>query len=523
MTLSEREQRLQFLGVTEHDARLLRALRPLFESHVVAIEDAFYEHLLSIPETAQLLRDRTTVERLKKLQCEYLMRIVAGKFDEAYFADRLRVGQTHERVGLQPRWYLMAYNLYLHLFTPLIRKFYEADPDRAMESTLALQKIFMLDASLAMDAYITGDRYRRAQQLESIVNDSADVIFMLDAERRFRTWNRAAERIFGWKAEEILGKPLGVLVPPDLLQAGELDAINERLHHDGFCHIETERLAKDGRRVPVDLMLSLLRDPQGNVLGRSVIARDISERRQLEEAKMQAERLAVIGAMSAKLAHEIRNPLSSVRLNIDLARDEIDALSKDRPAAGTEARALLQSIDSEVRRVHRVVEDYLKFARLPRITRGLVALNEMLAQELSFMQPLFDASSVRLLTEFDPSLPAIQADEEQLWQAVLNLVRNALDAMPDGGALSVRTAVTATHVTLCVSDTGKGIGLEHRAHIFKPFYSTKTSGTGLGLPLTQQIIMEHGGRIECQSVDGVSTTFIIYLPRAAAADHGKTR
>jgi PAS domain S-box-containing protein len=519
MAPTEREQRLQFLGLTKRDEQLLRDLRPLFQQHVPAVEDAFYEQLLSFPETAQLLRDHTTVERLKKLQREYLMRIVEGNFDDAYFADRLRIGQTHERVGLQPRWYLLAYNLYFNLFSALIREFYRDDPMQAQDSIVALEKVFTLDASLAMDAYIASDRYRQMQQLESIVNDSADVIFFLDTEKRFRAWNRAAERTFGWRAEEIIGKPLSVILPPEVLAAGEIDAIDRQIHAHGHYHFESVRMAKDGRRVPVEATISLLRNPQGNPMGRSAILRDITERKRLEEAKLHAERLAVVGAMSAKLAHEIRNPLSSVILNLDLARDEIEKLAKDDSA--NEARALLDSIGSEVRRIQRVTEDYLKFARLPKPRRGTIGLNALLEEQLAFMQSLFDAAGVKLRTEFAPSLPAIHADEEQLWQAILNLIRNALEAMPAGGTLTLSTAAEADGPTITITDTGKGMTKEELDQIFKPFFSTKTGGTGLGLPLTQQIVAEHGGRIDCRSVPRKGTTFIIHLPRAPETSHGK--
>ena len=262
MALSQREQRLKFLSLTGRDEQLLKALRPLFEKYVAAIEDEFYDLLLSFPETAQLLRDRTTVERLKKLQHDYLMRITEGNFDDAYFADRLRIGQTHERVGLSPRWYLIAYSQYFKLIAPLIHEYHADDPSRATESVVALEKAFMLDASLAMDAYIESDRFRRLQQLESIVNDSADVIFSLDDENRFRTWNRAAEKIFGWRAEEIIGQHINAIVPSDLVKAGELARVEERIRQDGHYSLETERVAKDGHRVYVSLMGS--RDLNGD-------------------------------------------------------------------------------------------------------------------------------------------------------------------------------------------------------------------------------------------------------------------
>lgn len=509
MSPSEREQRLRFLGLTDRDAQLLREFRPVLEKHVTAVEDAFYAHLLTFPETAQLLSDHTTVERLKKLQRDYLLRLTEGKFDEAYFADRLRVGKTHERVGLSPRWYLMAYNLYFKLLVPLIQD---------LETIVALEKAFMLDASLAMDAYIESDRYRHLQQLESIINDSGDVIFSLDNEMRFRSWNRAAERVFGWSAAEMLGKHLSVLVPPELLQAGELERIDREIAPHGNCHFETLRLSKDGRQVPVEATVSVLHDPQGKPIGRSAILRDTTERKHLEEEKLRAERLAVIGTMSAKLAHEIRNPLSSITLNIELVRDEVETLTKASPDAGKESRSLLQSLDSEVRRIQRVTEDYLKFARLPKPMRDPVQLNDVLDQGLAFLDSLFSATGITVRTELDPGLPALPADEAQLWQAILNLVRNAIEAMPKGGTLTVRTEKRDDQIVMTITDSGKGMTEPERAQVFTPFFSTKAGGTGLGLPLTQQIVNEHGGQIHCESMPGQGTTFVIELPLR----HGKT-
>jgi len=521
MSPSDREQRLKFLGLTARDGDLLRALRPLLKTHITAIEDTFYEQLLGFPETAELLHDHTTVERLKQLQRDYLLRIAEGKFDDAYFDDRLRIGKTHERVGLSPRWYLLAYNIYFEIIVPLIRQFYGTDPDRAAASIVALEKVFMLDASLAMEAYIASDRYRHLQQLESIVNDSADVIFSLDNQQRIRSWNLAAERVFGWRADEILGKPFNVIVPPELVRAGEIDRIEREVHGEGHYSLETVRLAKDGRRVPVEVSVSLLRDPQGQPIGRSAILRDITERKRLEAEKLRAERLAVIGAMSARLAHEIRNPLSSITLNIALVHDEVDALTKDNAAAANEARLLLRSIDSEVHRIQRVTEDYLQFARMPKPRRELISLNDVLGQGLAFMESLFQATRVVVRTTFDPSLPSIQADEGQLWQAILNLVRNALEAMPDGGTLSVSTSRNQSSAILTLSDTGKGMSTQDQDQIFKPFFSTKASGTGLGLPLTQQIVAEHGGSIRFESAPGKGTTFTIELPLPKELKHGK--
>jgi PAS domain S-box-containing protein len=337
---------------------------------------------------------------------------------------------------------------------------------------------------------------------------------MLDADMKVRTWNRAAEQIFGWKAEEILGRSFEVIVPREAIESGEMERIDREIARRGQYHFETVRVAKDGRPVQVEVSASLLRDPQGRIIGRSAIIRDISERKRLEEAKLQSERLAVIGAMSAKLAHEIRNPLSSIVLNIDLVRDEIEALARTSETTPDEARSLLKSIDSEVRRIQRVTQEYLQFARLPKPQRETVLLHEIIEQRFAFIQSLFDAAGVTLHTQLDHAAPPVHADEEQLWQAILNLARNAIEAMPEGGTLQVSVESAGDDTLLVISDTGKGMSTDEAKNLFKPFYSTKPGGTGLGLPLTQQIIHEHGGRIEVQTVPGQGTTFTIRLPKA---------
>ncbi|HUJ72400.1 MAG TPA: ATP-binding protein, partial [Verrucomicrobiae bacterium] len=224
-------------------------------------------------------------------------------------------------------------------------------------------------------------------------------------------------------------------------------------------------------------------------------------------------------AMSARLAHEIRNPLSSITLNIDLIGDEITTLATDKAGAADEARLLLRSIDSEVRRIQRVTEDYLQFARMPKPRRERISLNDAISQGLSFMASLFAATGVKVETNLDASLPPINGDEGQLWQAVLNLVRNAIEAMPEGGTLTVRTARARSGIALTIADTGKGMAAEDREHIFKPFFSTKPSGTGLGLPLVQQVVAEHGGTIRCESTPNQGTTFVIELPCVKESIH----
>jgi signal transduction histidine kinase len=239
---------------------------------------------------------------------------------------------------------------------------------------------------------------------------------------------------------------------------------------------------------------------------------EIKERKRLEAAKIQAERLAAVGTMAAQVAHEIRNPLGSVTLNLDLVVKEIDTLSSGNGHSPEEARTLVKDMRAEVRRIHHVVEDYLQFARFPKVERQPVDLNGFLCQKLAFLCSELEHEKVKLHTHFDPALTKINADAEQLWQTVLNLVRNSCEAMPDGGELIVGTWREGQQALLCVSDSGKGMTEEQVKRVFEPFFTTKKEGTGLGLTLVQQITTEHGGHVECESVSGKGSTFTIFLP-----------
>jgi signal transduction histidine kinase len=239
---------------------------------------------------------------------------------------------------------------------------------------------------------------------------------------------------------------------------------------------------------------------------------EIAERERLEKAKLQAERLAMVGTIAAQVAHEVRNPLGSITLNLDLIAKEITKLGKAGPFPVQEGHTLVNEMREEVRRIQRVIEDYLRFARLPKLHRKPVNLNDLLKKKLSFMDLAFQNALVELDTEFDLALKTINADPEQLWQAILNLLQNSLEAMPAGGTVAVSTRCENGQALLRVTDTGRGMTEEQQEHLYVPFFTTKPGGTGLGLPLTQRILNEHGARIECASSAGSGSTFTIYFP-----------
>jgi two-component system NtrC family sensor kinase len=241
----------------------------------------------------------------------------------------------------------------------------------------------------------------------------------------------------------------------------------------------------------------------------NVMAAAIEER---EQRLIRSERLAAVGQIAAQITHEVRNPLSSIGLNAELLEEELEGLPS--PASQrNEARALVRAIVKEVDRLTEITEEYLRFARLPQARLEKERLEPMVRSLLDFMAGELNARGIILESDLDAANCWVAADEHQLRQALLNLVRNAADAMPKGGRLRVTAKrPDSSRVILELTDTGEGIAPEHVAKIFDPFFSTKKGGTGLGLALTQQIVSDHGGTIELRSKPGQGTTFTIGLP-----------
>lgn len=227
-----------------------------------------------------------------------------------------------------------------------------------------------------------------------------------------------------------------------------------------------------------------------------------------KEAKL--DRLTLIGEMAAKVAHEIRNPISSINLNLELLEDELEGF-KGRVQTD-EAEELVRSIREVLDGLSRFVQDYLQFARLPSMEFKPHDINFILENLLSFLSTEIRDRKVELITDFDENIPLLMLDEDQLNRALMNVLKNSIEAMPDGGRLIVSTRLKGDAAVINISDSGTGIERREWDKIFLPFYSTKKNGTGLGLPLAEQIIREHGGSISLTSIVGKGTTFTISLP-----------
>jgi two-component system NtrC family sensor kinase len=225
------------------------------------------------------------------------------------------------------------------------------------------------------------------------------------------------------------------------------------------------------------------------------------------------ERLAAIGKMAAHVTHEIRNPLSSIGLNIELLEEE---LASGKDGVPTEARSLLNAITREVQRLEHLSEEYLRVARLPQPRMESDDLGAKVEEIVAFARPEIERAGLKVKLDVAEDLPPAYFDEGQIRQALLNVLRNAREAMPDGGTIDVTVKADGMSVVASVDDRGTGIPEDVRSRIFDPFFSTKGEGTGLGLAITRQIIEAHGGSIACEPREGGGTSFRLLLPIAPA-------
>ncbi|MBI2921361.1 MAG: PAS domain S-box protein [Planctomycetes bacterium] len=360
--------------------------------------------------------------------------------------------------------------------------------------------------SVALERSMLLEELRASKEyLENILENSADAIVIVDMKDRIRSWNRGAERMFGYTSSEILGKEFDLLVPEDLRARGELRDIRNAVEREGFlAGYETVRIARDGRRLTLNLTTSAIRDRAGQTIGRSAILRDMTRIKRLQAELVRTQSLAAVGELAATVAHEIKNPLAGISGAIQVIADAIPK--------NDHRREIVSEILAQVRRLDETVRDLLIFARpwTPELqATELVDVIDRVTRIIS-QQERMRRISIRRET---PEKVELNADPRLLQEVLFNIVQNAADAMPRGGVIRIAVEELPGEVLMRIIDTGTGIAPEHQARLFSPFFTTKTRGTGLGLAISRKMIEAHGGRLEIESEAGRGTEVRIALPR----------
>lgn len=352
-----------------------------------------------------------------------------------------------------------------------------------------------------------------------ILSEIIDGIVVTDNSGCIIIWNRAIEEMTGVASADAIGKRIGSVLAEN---AAVVSQVEKTLATGrSYTDYEAELAVRHRQPLPVGLVSSVLPDVEGRPLGVILTVRDQRGVQELKERMRRSDRLAAIGQIAAGIAHEIKNPLVGIRGAAQLLRSELMG------AAGSGFDEYLDVILREADRLNSVLEGILDFTRVRPRERHRFNIHSVLDRSLLLNEEYARRSSVVLAREYDPSLPDVVGNQDQIIQVFLNIIRNAIEAMPSGGKLTVVTRVSDLFTSVQadgrkhrlmmvkIADTGPGIRQEHLQDIFAPFFTTKDRGVGLGLALSYQIVQEHLGTIRVESREGEGTTFSVYLPLAA--------
>ena len=335
-------------------------------------------------------------------------------------------------------------------------------------------------------------------------------VLVTDERGRLQTFNSACTRLWERDLEPFVGHFVGELpLQGDETLGSKLD-IEQALGARRPMNLEAVELAGERR---VDLAAVPFLDESGESKGLLLIVEDVTLRLATAEKLLQSERLAAVGRIAARITHEIRNPLSALGLNVEMLEDELNDFSRR-----DEVLPMLRIITREVDRLHQITEDYLRFARTPSRKPAAVNLVTVVEETVRLLSPECKRRGVECI----PMLPDTEltswADENQVIQALQNLMRNAMEAMPDGGELRVSAEKEGEDIVISVADRGQAIPEELRDKIWEPFFSTKETGTGLGLAMTRQIVQEHSGRLTYLAREGGGSVLAMSFPSKDAKE-----
>lgn len=366
--------------------------------------------------------------------------------------------------------------------------------------------------------------------LSAVLDNVIDGVLTIDEKGTVVSFNRSACGLLGYSANEVIGKNIALLMPEPY--ASEHDTYLENYHRTGIKNVigrGREIVAKrsDGTVFPISLAVSEVRIGEQRMF--TGVIRDISERLAAEEAlrhiedryrtmqlkHTELERVSVAGELAGIVAHEIRTPLNALSISVQMVQR---LLRRNRQEDRDRILELTDTLRAEIQRINTLLEDYLQVLRRPRQKREeVISLAKVVEDAVRFVSPSAAKSNITVVCHSLNLAPAIRGDEDHLRQVLLNLLLNAIQAMPDGGQIQIATSHDHHSVNISIADTGKGISPDELHRVFEPFVTTKKKGTGLGLAICERLIREMKGEISVKSSPAKGATFVLTLPCASDA------
>jgi two-component system, LuxR family, sensor kinase FixL len=344
----------------------------------------------------------------------------------------------------------------------------------------------------------TGEHTADAARLAAIVESSDDAIIVKDLNGVILSWNRAAERLFGYTASEVLGLPVTVIFPPDRVEE-EAVILGRIRSGERVDHYETARRRKDGQIIDVSVTISPIRDASGNIAGASTIFRDLTGRNirdqrilELQTELAHVQRLNELGQVVSTLVHEVNQPLTAISNYVNACRRLVATGDQDR------IRAVLERIADQTNRTRAIVERIRDFVKKRDVQMRAEDLSQVIEETIGLTRASVRDGGLTLTVAVEPPGVQVEIDKVQVQQVLFNLLRNSIEAMQDQPRRELLVATSLVQrgmVEISVADTGSGLAVEVRENLFQSFVTTKVTGMGMGLSVCRAIVESHGGRL----------------------------
>jgi two-component system sporulation sensor kinase A len=346
------------------------------------------------------------------------------------------------------------------------------------------------------------------KQNQLILNSVSEGIYGIDMSGRTIFWNQAAETITGWKVDEMLGRQIHNLIRPEKsdgtpFSREESPILNTILNRDAPIMKEDLFWRKDGTAFPVEFMSSPILEEKGHILGTVITFKDITALKKTQELLIKSDKLSAVGQLAAGVAHEIRNPLTALKGFLQLLKTK-----------SIKEQYYIEIMQKELQRIEFIVNEFL-FVSKPQATNfDIRTVDTIVMSTIELLQPQALLDNIQIEADIELGLPPVTCDERQIKQVFINILKNALESMEEGGLMRIEAAADPIKKTIIIRfiDQGCGIAPERLPKLGEPFYSTKEKGTGLGLMVCYRIIEAHGGMMEIQSKLEEGTTVEITLP-----------
>jgi PAS domain S-box-containing protein len=516
------QELLRYVRWTDADVARLVALHRVAAPRFPAIAVEFYERIREHADAHAVLTGEEQIARLQTSLVRWMDRVCLGVRDESHFAETAKIGRAHVKVGLPQRYMLTAMALVRVALGEIARREMGAE---AFDVQHSLVRALDVELAIMLDTYQEehAARARRMERLESERSSTAmerayvkavelapTLVVGVDASETIRLFNRGAERTTGYPRDEAIGRSFLDLLSATHTKPEGRARVSETFQGRREAHtFESVLLTKAGHVRLVRWRLAYAPGEATNDMSdiaAFAIGEDVTDEAARAERARRAEKLAAVGTLAAGLAHEIRNPLNGAHLHITFLERDLR-----QHGANLEALEAVRVVGDEIRRLSALVTEFLEFARPKPLDRQTVDVRAMCEHVVALVAADAQQAHAQVTLDLPKSALEIDADRPKLEQVLLNLLRNAIEAMePRGGRAMLRALRLPFAVVLEVEDEGAGIPPDSPP-IFDAFFSSKANGTGLGLPIVHRIVTDHGGTITYDSKPG-RTVFRVSLP-----------